>query len=160
MSNYSESQLKSFFEDVTKHIETEFDKKLVLNTSVGPALAISFRSVDDYAGFIITVVNDKVRENTDVRVSTVDCIEYARKDPAFTLGMNDDALAERIAFTGLALALLDVGVTTVDHPAVRNAVLEKVLPLVSPVDPDEEKDPAQALRSILLELLKDLEEAK
>ena len=160
MSNYSESQLESFFEDVTTYIEEAYDKKLVLNTSIGPALAISFRSVDNYTGFVISVVNDKVREGTDVRVATADCIDHARNNPEFTIGMPDGNLADSIAFTGLALALLDIGVTTVEYPAVRDAVLEKVLPLVSPVDPDEEKDPTQALRSILLELLKDLEEAK
>lgn len=166
MSKYTKTQLKSFFEDSTKYVEEHFDKKLVLNTSIGPALAISFKSVDNFTGFIITVVNDKVEEGTDIRVSTEDCIDYARKDPAFIEGMPDSALAERIAFTGPALALLDVGVTPVEYPAVRNAVLDQVLPLVSPVDPDKESGTeALALSELLellklLEILKDLEEGK
>ena len=160
MSNYSETQLKSFFEDVTNYIEDVLDKKLVLNTSAGPALAISFRSVDDCTGFVITVVNDIVREGTVIRVNTEDCIEYARKDPAFTAGMDDGTLAESIAFSGFVLALLEIGVTPVDHPAARNAVLAEVLPLVSPVEPDEEKDGVQILRSLILEMIKELDEGK
>lgn len=159
MSKYSKVQMKSFFDDVTRYVEDVYDKQLVLNTSIGPALAVAFKTVDDCTDFIITVVNDKAEE-TDVRVTTETCIEYARKDPAFTDGMPEGKLADKIAFTGLALALLDVGVTPIGYTAVRNAVLKKVLPLVSPVEPEEEKNPAQALRSILLELLKDLEEAK
>lgn len=160
MSKYSETQLKSFFEDVTNYIEDVLDEKLVLNTSAGPALAISIKSVDDFTGFVITVVNDIVREGTVIRVNTEDCIDYARKDPAFTSGMDAGALAESIAFSGLVLALLEIGVTPIDHPAARNAVLAEVLPLVTPVEPEEERDGAQILRSLLLELLKDLEEAK
>ncbi len=160
MSKYSEEQLHSFFEDATNYIEEEYDKKLVLITDIGPALAISFKSVDDYAGFVITAVNDK-KEETVIRLNTADCIDYARNNPDFTIGMPGGYLADSIAFTGLALALLGVGVTPVDHPAVRNAVLDKVLPLVSPVEPDDkEKDGAQTLRSLLLEMLKDLEEVK
>ena len=160
MSKYSEKQLHSFFVDVTNYIEDVLDKKLVLNTSAGPALAISFKSVDDFTGFAITVVNDIAREGVTIRVNTEDCIDYARKNPAFTAGMTDDALSQRIAFTGFALALLEIGVTPVDFPAVRNAVLDQALPLVSPTEPDEEKDMAQELRSILLELLKELDEGK
>lgn len=160
MSKYSEEQLHSFFVDVTNYIEEEYDKKLVLNADIGPALAISFKSVDDYTGFVITVVNDTVKEGSVIRLNTADCIDYARNNPDFTIGMPGGYLADSIAFTGLALALMDVGITPVDHPAVRNAVLDKVLPLVNPVDPDEEKDGAQILRSLLLVLLKDLEEGK
>lgn len=160
MSKYTEKQLHSFFKDVTNYIEDVLDKKLVLNTSAGPALAISFKSVDDFTGFVITVVNDIVREGTVIRVNTEDCIDYARKDPAFTDGMPDGKLAESVAFTGFALALLELGVTPVDFPAVRNAVLDQVLPLVTPSEPVEERDMAQELRSILLELLKELDEGK
>ena len=158
MSKYTEEQLQSFFEDVTRYIEEAYDKKLVLNTRIGPALAASFRSVDDFTGFIITVVNDKATRNIDVHVSTATCIDYARNNPDFTDGMPAGNLADSIAFTGLALALLDEGVTTIEYPAVRNAVLDQVLPLVTPVDQDQ--DGAQTLRCILLELLKDLEEGK
>ena len=160
MSKYTEEQLKSFFKDVTNYIEDELDKKLVLNTSAGPALAISFKSVDDCTGFVITVVNDIVREGTVIRINTEDCIDYARKDPAFVSGMADDALAHSIAFTGLVLALLELCVTPIDNLAARNAVLAEVLPLVTPSEPEEEKDVAQAIRSILLEMLKELDEGK
>lgn len=160
MSKYSEKQLHSFFVDVTNYIEDVLDKKLVLNTSAGPALAISFKAMDDFTGFVVTVVNDIAREGVTIRVNTEVCIEYARKDPDFIGGMPDGKLAESIAFTGFALALLEIGVTTVDFPAVRNAVLDQVLPLVSPTEPDEEKDMAQELRSILLEMLKELDEDK
>ena len=160
MSKYPEKQLHSFFEDVTNYIEDVLDKKLVLNTSAGPALAISFKSVDDFTGFVVTVVNDIAREGVTIRVNTEDCIDYARKDPAFVSDMADGKLAESVAFTGFALALLEIGVTPVDFPAVRNAVLDQVLPLVSPTEPDEERDVAQELHSILLELLKELDEGK
>lgn len=160
MSNYSETQLHSFFEDVTRYIEEAFDKKLVLHTSIGPALAIGFKSVDNYTGFIITVVNQNAEKDTDIRVSTAACIDYARDNPEFTIEMPNGKLADSIAFAGLALALLDVGVTPIDHPTVRNAVLAQVLPSVSPVGQEQGKDGAQRLRSILLELIKDLKEAK
>lgn len=160
MSKYSEKQLHSFFEDVTNYIADVLDKKLVLNTSAGPALAISFKSVDDFTGFVVTVVNDIAREGVVIRVNTEDCIDYARKDPDFTDGMPDGKLAESVAFTGFALALLEIGVTPVDFPAVRNAVLDQVLPLVSPSEPEEERDVTQAIRHILLDMLKELDGGK
>lgn len=159
MSKYTKSQMKSFFEDVTRYVEEVYDKKLVLHTSIGPALAIAFKTVDDCSDFIITVVSQNAEE-TDVRVSTAACIDYARNSPDFSIEMPSGNLADSIAFSGLALALLDVGVTPVEHPAVYSAVLDQVMPLVSPVDPDTEKDGAQTLRSLLLEILKDLEEGK
>lgn len=157
MSKYTKTQMKSFFEDATRYVEEHFDKKLVLNVSAGPALAISFKSVDNFTGFIITVVNNKVVEGIEIRVNTEDCIDYARKDPAFIDGMPDGTLADSVAFSGLALALLDLGVTPVEYPAVRNAVLDQVLPLVSPTEPDEENGTESSLPSELLELLTLLE---
>ena len=159
MSKYTKSQMNSFFEDVTRYVEEVYDKKLVLHTSIGPALAIAFKTVDDCSDFIISVVNQNAAD-TDIRVSTEACIDYARSHPEYTTKMPAGKLADSIAFAGLALALLDVGVTPVDHPTVRNAVLAQVMPFVTLVDPDKEKDGAQTLRTLLLELLKDLEEAK
>ena len=159
MSKYTKSQMKSFFEDVTRYVEEVYDKKLVLHTSIGPALAISFKTVDDFSDFIITVVSQNAVD-TDIRVSTEACIDYARSNPEYITEMPAGKLADSIAFSGLALALLDVGVTPVEHPTVYSAVLAQVMPFVAPTDPEKEKDGAQTLRSLLLELLKDLEEAK
>ena len=159
MSKYSKVQMNSFFEDVTRYVEDVYDKKLVLHTSIGPALAISFKTVDDCSDFIITAVSQNA-EDTVIRVSTEACIDYARNSPDFSIEMPSGNLADSIAFSGLALALLDVGVTPVEHSAVYSAVLAEVLPLVTPTDPDKVRGGAQSLRSLLLELLKDLEEAK